>query len=181
MAYNKEYYHNGKGKESQHNNYVKNREKIIARVREREERLRNEDPNWEQKEKDRQAKYRNKNKEKLASKVEKSPFRYKLYRTKTSAIRRELEFTITEDDIRSLWEKQSGICYYSKKPMDLPKHGTKTSTNTMSIDRIDSAVGYTPDNVVLCRWIMNVMKNEMDIETFYEEALSIVNNVLLKG
>lgn len=66
-----------------------------------------------------------------------------------------LEFNLTKDDILGLWTKQSGLCAISGVPMD---HKWNLYT-TASLDRIDSAGGYTLDNVQLVCKFINLGKN----------------------
>jgi hypothetical protein len=54
-------------------------------------------------------------------------------------------FDLTIEDIRNLWNKQKGLCYYSNIPMI-----TRTCCDwKMSIQRLDDTKGYIPDNIVL--------------------------------
>jgi hypothetical protein len=55
-------------------------------------------------------------------------------------------FDLTIEDIRNLWDKQKGLCYYSNIPMI-----TKTCCDwIMSLQRLDDSKGYIRENVVLC-------------------------------
>lgn len=73
-------------------------------------------------------------------------------------------FTITLDDLVALWQKQGGVCPYTGWKMILPANsleynetGKKAPQNT-SLDRIDSAGGYTPDNVQFVCFMANCAK-----------------------
>lgn len=46
----------------------------------------------------------------------------------------------------------------------------------VSIDRVDSTVGYTKDNIVLCCDSINSMKNSMPKEFFIELCRNIVSH-----
>ena len=72
------------------------------------------------------------------------------------------DIQITRDDLVSLYHQQDGkcaitgvvMCHVFGKP------------NTISIDRIDSAKGYTPDNVhLVCQWVNNA-KSKYSLEVF---------------
>lgn len=53
---------------------------------------------------------------------------------------------ITQDDLMGLWDRQQGLCYYSKLPMTpRPK-----SEWQCSLERLDPSLGYILSNVVLC-------------------------------
>ena len=69
---------------------------------------------------------------------------------------------ITTQDIIRQYEQQNGKCYYSGRPLS-PITGDE---NIMSIDRINSSIGYTPENIVLCCWKINKMKNDFLVEDF---------------
>lgn len=78
---------------------------------------------------------------------------------KTKAIRDGKDFDITHQDLMEQWEKQGGLCYYSKQPMTLPS-GThrKPNHNRVSVDRYDNNKGYVKGNIRLCKWIANQAK-----------------------
>lgn len=72
------------------------------------------------------------------------------------------DIQITRNDLVSLYHQQDGkcaitgvrMCHMFGKP------------NTISIDRIDSAKGYTPDNVhLVCQWV-NLAKSKYDLNVF---------------
>ena len=67
-------------------------------------------------------------------------------------------FTLTVDDLFSMWESQEGRCFYTGVRMIYDGDG---SDESVSLDRMDSSKGYTSDNVVLCCNRVNLMKNTM--------------------
>ena len=76
-----------------------------------------------------------------------------------------LEYSITSEDIKQQWINQGETDYYTGLPLkDLTK---------LSIDRIDSLKGYTPDNIVLTTNEINIMKNNLTIKEFK----TIVTNI----
>lgn len=82
------------------------------------------------------------------------------------------EFTITLDDLDNQWNKQKGICYYTNKPM-LYQLG---NIDSVSIDRKDSSIGYTKENIVLCKKKVNIMKNDATIKDLLQFCTDILNN-----
>lgn len=69
---------------------------------------------------------------------------------------RELTCSVDFDHLRRMWDQQAGRCAISGLPMDI-RRGTLRS---VSIDRIDSRLGYQPGNVQLvCKWA-NYAKHE---------------------
>ena len=80
----------------------------------------------------------------------------------TNARNRNKEFCLVDQDIFDLWEKQDGQCAYSK----LPLVALTNQFNTVSLDRIDSSVGYVVNNIQLVCAAINKMKQEYTQEVF---------------
>lgn len=87
-----------------------------------------------------------------------------LRNAKNSAQKRKQEFDITTEDIIYAWNKQLQTCAYSGRKMTL-QHGFH---NTVSIERIDSKIGYTKQNTILVCQAINRMKSDFNFEEFYE-------------
>lgn len=78
-------------------------------------------------------------------------------------------FTITIEDLKAQWEKQDCRDYYTGLEVeDLLK---------LSVDRIDSNKGYTPDNIVLTDYRINIMKNDLSVEEFKDLISKIYANI----
>lgn len=67
-------------------------------------------------------------------------------------------FNLTYDYILNLYRNQNGKCFYTGRVMTF----TRGCNDSLSIDRIDSVLGYTVDNVVLCCSKVNVMKSDLN-------------------
>ena len=80
----------------------------------------------------------------------------------TKAKSRTKEFTLIDQDLLDLWEKQNGQCAYTKLPM----LATSNQFNTVSLDRVDSSKGYVVGNVQLVCAAINKMKQEYTEELF---------------
>jgi len=87
-----------------------------------------------------------------------------LQNAKKSAVKRQQEFALTVDDIAKCWQQQDQICAYSGRKMTLEAG----HLNTVSIERIDSSVGYTPENTILVCQAINRMKSDFPLDSFYE-------------
>jgi len=91
-----------------------------------------------------------------------SVFKSLIRNIKNRCKRKESNCHITVEDLRNLWIKQNGKCFYSGLKMNLPKdsNGFKGSPliNNVSIDRIDSKKSYRKDNIVLCCYGANIGK-----------------------
>ena len=83
---------------------------------------------------------------------------------KTSAKKRNQEFSLTRQDFLDMWEKQNGICVYSGIPMELAPNTLKS----VSVERVNNDTGYTPENTVLVTNAVNKMKSNMKGEDFFE-------------
>lgn len=86
-----------------------------------------------------------------------------LQNAKKSAAKRQQVFALTIADIVRCWEEQHGVCAYSGRQMTLDAG----QLETVSIERIDSAVGYTPQNTILVCQAINRMKSDFGFDDFY--------------
>ena len=94
-----------------------------------------------------------------------------LRNAKNSAIKRQQVFALTIDDIVRCWEEQHGVCAYSGRQMTLDAG----QLETVSIERIDSAVGYTPENTILVCQAINRMKSDFGFDDFYNLCRDVAN------
>jgi hypothetical protein len=90
---------------------------------------------------------------------------------KKNAEERNLDWDLTIGDIEDVFNKQCGLCFYSKIPLlthNLDSEYTKLRNNLecISLDRIDSSKGYYRDNVVLCCVPMNLAKSDWEFDKF---------------
>jgi hypothetical protein len=86
-----------------------------------------------------------------------------LRNARNSAIKRNQPFELETQDIVGCWSDQNGICAYSGRPMTLEAN----KLNTVSIERIDSSVGYTLANTILVCQAINRMKSDFSLQDFY--------------
>ena len=82
------------------------------------------------------------------------------------------EFNITETDLQNLWSKQDGKCAYSKLPMS----AASNQLYTVSLDRIDSNIGYVVGNIQLVCVAVNKMKQEYTQDVFLTLCNLITQN-----
>jgi len=75
---------------------------------------------------------------------------------------------ITLEDIQEIWEKQKGICVYTKMKLRLPEWDLQKDIFTASIDRIDSNKGYIKDNCQIVSVMANLAKNDFSDEDMKE-------------
>jgi len=93
-----------------------------------------------------------------------------LYNCRKSAEKRGHVCDLTPHSFREMWDAQGGLCAYTGREMTL-KPGLP---DTMSIERIDSALGYFEDNCVLVCLAVNRMKSDLAPETFFEMCRDVV-------
>ena len=79
---------------------------------------------------------------------------------------KNLESDIDYIFLMELFDKQDGKCYYTGLKLSTEKG--KKSHDTMSLDRIDSSIGYMKDNVVFCINAINMMKSHHSVEVVNE-------------
>jgi len=93
---------------------------------------------------------------------------------KTSAECRNIEFNITIDDVADLMETQNGLCSLTGRVIKFPEIGTQSNFDA-SIDRINSKLGYTIDNIQLTHKVVNMIKNKYDNDFFIEICKEVSN------
>ena len=92
-----------------------------------------------------------------------------IVRIKRRAKSKEIEFDLDIDYLVSLWNKQNGLCWYTKREMNFTTH----SPELFSLDRKDSNLGYTKDNVIWCCWTANNIKADISIKDLSKLLIDI--------
>lgn len=86
-----------------------------------------------------------------------------LQNAKKSAVKRQQLFELTVSDVVGCWNTQKTVCAYSGRLMTLEAG----KLNTVSIERIDSKIGYTCENTILVCQAINRMKSDFEFDEFY--------------
>ena len=92
-------------------------------------------------------------------------------RAKQRVKTKKLEFDITLDSLLYLLQTQNASCIYCNCELQTTGNVGQRQPNVISIDRIDSAKGYTLDNVQLTCMFCNYAKNswsDVEYRTFIE-------------
>jgi hypothetical protein len=89
--------------------------------------------------------------------------------------RRNIEHTITKEEIEEIYDNQNGLCYWFGVPL-IPSLKHKYPLQP-SLDRLDRNRGYTKDNIVICCYTANIGRNENDLETWLD-FLNILKNTI---
>ena len=90
---------------------------------------------------------------------------------------------ITPEDLKEIWEAQSGKCYwfgvdldldllYKNHPDWMPKHPLAPS-----IDKIDVNGDYTKDNVVICTRFANFGRNVCEFDRFHDIVFKLKSGI----
>lgn len=82
---------------------------------------------------------------------------------------RGLEFNITKEMVWDILESQGHKCYLSNIPISF-------KDKTASVDRIDSAKGYTADNIALTHKDLNIMKGKYPLDYFIKMCALVARN-----
>ena len=88
--------------------------------------------------------------------------------SKQNAKKRNLEHNIDLEYIKELFKIQEGLCYYTGKEMFIDTREKENNEDSVSLDRFDSSKGYIKGNIVLCRWVVNRMKNDINFKDFLQ-------------
>lgn len=86
---------------------------------------------------------------------QRDPIKAMIQGVKGNASRKGVECTLTTEDL--VIPKQ---CPVLNIPLEFSE---KRTDNTPSVDRIDNARGYTPDNIVICSWRANMLKKDATV------------------
>lgn len=110
--------------------------------------------------------------------------RYKLQQALKSARRRAKEYNryidIDLEYLFYLWNSQNGKCALTGIQMTYKFYEGRVNTN-LSIDRIDSAKGYSKENVQLVCMAANQMKNDLSTEEFLFMCNKVIETIKVPG
>lgn len=98
---------------------------------------------------------------------------------------KDLAFTITEEDIKELYNKQNGKCAISNIKMTYIGYQCDADDSdinnwNISIDRIDATNGYTKDNIQLLCTMVNRMKTDLDNHELFNVCAAVSKTNFLK-
>ena len=77
------------------------------------------------------------------------------------------EWTLEVDDLVAAWERQGGKCALSGVNLTHHHDGNGHKEFNASIDRINEELGYTPDNIQLVAYRINIMRHTLSIDMFW--------------
>jgi hypothetical protein len=98
---------------------------------------------------------------------------------KRNAKRRNISVNITIDDIKTVYDKQKGLCALTNNKLTHNKYMLKkerlTEIYNLSVDRKDSRKGYSVDNIQLITNIANQIKSNASNQDFIEICKRVKN------
>ena len=101
-----------------------------------------------------------------------------MYARKASdALDRGIGFTLSFSEYKKL--KSRKTCYYTGYPFKTTKKNA-TNDDLMTLDRIDSDVGYTVENTVVCLKSVNAIKNTLFESGKHRVPLDLVEKLVSK-
>ena len=87
---------------------------------------------------------------------------YRVMSAKHRATRKGFVFEITDDDIVEKLKSQDGKCFISKKPISM----NEKDWYSLSLDRLDSDIGYTKENTIVVTKFVNISKNDLSLDLY---------------
>ena len=108
-----------------------------------------------------------------------SIFRFHLKGIKSRSKKKNVEYSITLEDLKDLWEQQNGLCAVTKLKLVTKFRNDKRldTPYQASVDRIDNFKGYTKDN---CRWVclmFNYARNTFSDDQVLDFISKASNNI----
>lgn len=89
------------------------------------------------------------------------------------------DVTITVQDLLDKFEQQNGKCYWSGLPLNPEFNKIKHHPFAISPERLDNALPYSKENVVLCRRMFNLGRMAFP-EKDFESAMKILKEEFKK-
>lgn len=94
------------------------------------------------------------------------------------AANKRLVISVTVCDLKRKYTAQRGLCMLSSVPLSIGKQSCNKSTS-MSLDRIDSALGYTDENCQLLTTSVNTAKSTLSVVQFVGMCHDVVKTATL--
>ena len=105
---------------------------------------------------------------------------------KSRSKRKGWECDVTIQDLVTIWERQKGCCFHTGQPMKFQRQaraghktglggtGVRCCPDIVSPDRLDSSLPYTAENIVLCRWVANLIKSDLEMPLLLKTCAEFV-------
>lgn len=89
---------------------------------------------------------------------------------------KKFDFDIKRSDLIYLYKKQNKRCAITNLPIEFKAEYRKPFFNQVSIDRINSDIGYIKSNIQLVIKDINFMKHKLDLNEFKDLCNQIINH-----
>jgi hypothetical protein len=99
--------------------------------------------------------------------------KYRVESAKHRAIRKNIIFELNEEIVLQKYKEQNGNCYISKKPLLLKEN----DWYSLSLDRLDSNLGYTIENTILVTKFVNSSKNELSFNEYVKLLKEVCDSI----
>jgi len=95
-----------------------------------------------------------------------------------TALDKKKEYNLSIKYLMELYNKQGGRCYYTGKKLitNRPSKRGNIEMHKISIDRINSKLGYIEGNIALCTAWANFAKHNYNEEELYKECKAMVRH-----
>lgn len=105
--------------------------------------------------------------------ISKNIIKVRVLAAKHRSIKKNIPFEITEECIYEKLKQQDGKCYISKRLLTFQEN----DWYGLSLDRLDSNIGYTIENTILVTKFVNTSKNNLSYNEYVKLLKEVCNNI----
>lgn len=98
---------------------------------------------------------------------------FRVESAKHRSLKDGISFNITDNIIKEKILQQGGVCYISKQPLSYQQN----DWNSLSLDRLDSNLGYTVENTVVVTKFVNISKNNLPLDEYLKLIRLVCDNI----
>ena len=98
---------------------------------------------------------------------------YRVESAKHRAKRHKIPFELTDEIVKEKIENQGGLCFISKQPLTF----LENDWSSMSLDRLDSNLGYTIQNTIIVTKFVNNSKNNLSLDEYLNLIKLVCENI----
>lgn len=97
---------------------------------------------------------------------------------KSTALKNNINFTLTKEEFINQFEKQGGKCFYTEKDMILVG-GKGKNMDALSVDKIIPEKGYVSNNFVFCTNKINIVKFNLSLKEMEVWTPVLYNKIIM--
>ena len=98
---------------------------------------------------------------------------YRVESAKHRSKRSGIPFEITDEIVQEKINSQMGLCYISKQPLSY----IENDWNSLSLDRLNSDLGYTVENTIVVTKFVNNSKNNLSLDEYLNLIKLVCENI----